>query len=107
MLMNTDSNHFLSRGELIEASRISPDLYALNFNDPQVGLPEQPKFSPGQTHNAKRLSAAGERRRRPPLHGRRRRRRQDQLRGVRGHDEGRLRRQLCPQHLQEGHELTW
>ena len=36
MLMNTDNNHYLTRGELIEASRISPDLYALNFNDNQL-----------------------------------------------------------------------
>lgn len=36
MLMNTDNNHFLTRGEIIEASRISPDLYALNFNDNQI-----------------------------------------------------------------------
>ena len=36
MLMNTDNNRFLTRGELIEASRISPDLYALNFNDIQL-----------------------------------------------------------------------
>ena len=36
MLMNTDNNHYLTRGELIEASRISPDLYTLNFNDNQL-----------------------------------------------------------------------
>jgi Ca2+-binding EF-hand superfamily protein len=36
MLMNTDNNHHLSRGELIEASRISPDLHTLNFNQAQL-----------------------------------------------------------------------
>ena len=31
MLMNTDANDHLSRQELLEASRISPDMHQLNF----------------------------------------------------------------------------
>ena len=38
MLMNTDNdtNNLLTRGELIEASRMSPDLNTLNFNNNQL-----------------------------------------------------------------------
>ena len=36
ILMNTDTNNLLTRGELIEASRMLPDLYTLNFNNNQL-----------------------------------------------------------------------
>ncbi len=32
MLMNTDSNDYLSRQELLEASKISPDMHQVNIN---------------------------------------------------------------------------
>ena len=36
MLMNTDNNDHLSRQELLESSRISPDMHTLNFGQKQL-----------------------------------------------------------------------
>ena len=36
MLMNTDSNGVLSRQELLEAAKISPDMHSLGFNPRQL-----------------------------------------------------------------------
>lgn len=36
MLMNTDNNDHLSRQELLEASKISPDMHNLGFNQKQL-----------------------------------------------------------------------
>lgn len=36
MLMNTDNNGHLSRQELLEASRISPDMLLLDFGEKQL-----------------------------------------------------------------------
>ena len=36
MLMNTDANDHLSRQELLEASKISPDMHQLNFGQKQL-----------------------------------------------------------------------
>jgi hypothetical protein len=36
MLMNTDGNDHLSRTELLEASRVSPDMHSLNFSLKQL-----------------------------------------------------------------------
>ncbi len=56
MLMNTDSNRHLSRPELVEASRISPDLHALNFDQNQLENVVDGLLSTGDSNGDGKLS---------------------------------------------------
>lgn len=51
MLMNTDSNDHLSKQELLEASRISPDMHQLNFGEKQLENLVNGLFSIGDKDN--------------------------------------------------------